>query len=124
MLLNLFSSNGTIDIRASALNNSSVSLQVIESIAAHTISILFNKLTGPTVRLSLVPLFGYIDHGIYIVKRKLMLPYRYLNDKDQWWPPNLAVNIMKLVLDSLQVSYKTMQHIIRYSIFVCIAASV
>lgn len=50
-------SNGSVDIRESALDNSKVSPEVIESIAAHTISILFNKVTGPSVRLSLVPLF-------------------------------------------------------------------
>lgn len=31
---------------------------------------------------------------------------RYMNEKEKWWPPNLAVNIMKLVLDSLQVCLK------------------
>jgi hypothetical protein len=32
--------------------------------------------------------------------------HSYLNDKDQWWPPHLAVNIMRLVLDSLQPQYR------------------
>ncbi|KAL9544314.1 hypothetical protein MBANPS3_007690 [Mucor bainieri] len=84
----LDASNGSVDIRDSALDNSKVSPEVIESIAAHTISILFNKVTGPSVRLSLVPLFSYLD------------------EKEKWWPPQLAVKILKLVLDSLQPQYR------------------
>jgi hypothetical protein len=53
-----FSNNdGSIDIRDSALDNQNINNTVIELLAAHTISILFNKVTGPSVRLSLVPLF-------------------------------------------------------------------
>ncbi|KAG2214014.1 hypothetical protein INT47_001285 [Mucor saturninus] len=85
----LETSDGSIDIRESALNHSKViNDQLIGWVAAHTISILFNKVTGPSVRLSLVPLF------------------EYMNKKEKWWPPNLAVNIMKLVLDSLQPQYR------------------
>ncbi|KAI7895709.1 uncharacterized protein EV154DRAFT_412753, partial [Mucor mucedo] len=85
----LETNDGSIDIRESALNHSKViNDQLIGWVAAHTISILFNKVTGPSVRLSLVPLF------------------EYMNKKEKWWPPNLAVNIMKLVLDSLQPQYR------------------
>ncbi|EPB87379.1 hypothetical protein HMPREF1544_05805 [Mucor circinelloides 1006PhL] len=84
----LNTSSGSVDIRESALDNSKVSPEVIESIAAHTISILFNKVTGPSVRLSLVPLFSYLD------------------EKEKWWPPQLIVKILKLVLDSLQPQYR------------------
>ncbi|CEP09424.1 hypothetical protein [Parasitella parasitica] len=84
----LNTSDGTVDIRDSALDNNKVSPEVIESIAVHTVSIVFNKVTGPSVRLSLVPLFSY------------------LNEKEKWWPPHLTVKIMKLVLDSLQPQYR------------------
>ncbi|KAI8637358.1 hypothetical protein BD408DRAFT_57900 [Parasitella parasitica] len=84
----LNTSDGTVDIRDSALDNNRVNPEIIESIAAHTVSILFNKVTGPSVRLSLVPLFIYLD------------------EKEKWWPPHLTVKIMKLVLDSLQPQYR------------------
>ncbi|KAI8054905.1 hypothetical protein BDF21DRAFT_403980 [Thamnidium elegans] len=76
-----------IDIRDSALSNK-INNHVIELLAVHTVSILFNKVTGPSVRLALSHLF------------------EYMNKKEKWWPPNLAVNIMKLVLDSLQPQYR------------------
>jgi hypothetical protein len=57
--LNSIISDGTIDIRDSSLDNSNINHHVIELLAAHTVSILFNKVTGPSVRLSLVPLFEY-----------------------------------------------------------------
>lgn len=80
--------DGSIDIRDSVLDNGKVNKHIIGLLAAHTVSILFNKLTGPSVRISLVPLFNY------------------LNETHKWWPPQLAVNIMKLVLESLQPQYR------------------
>ncbi|CAO3655219.1 unnamed protein product [Mucor hiemalis] len=80
--------DGSIDIRDSVLDNGKVNKHIIDLLAAHTVSILFNKLTGPSVRISLVPLFDY------------------MNETHKWWPPHLAVNIMKLVLESLQPQYR------------------
>ncbi|KAI9469992.1 MAG: hypothetical protein EXX96DRAFT_491301, partial [Benjaminiella poitrasii] len=80
--------SGSIDIRHSAIDNNKVNDQVNELLAAHTISLLFGKVTGPLIRISLTPLFGY------------------LNEKGKWWPPHLAVKIMNLVLDSLQPQYR------------------
>ncbi|KAI8987764.1 hypothetical protein BDF20DRAFT_852105 [Mycotypha africana] len=81
--------DGTVvDIEESALDNEKINLQAIESIAAHTVSLLFSKVTGPFVRRSLTPLFSYLD------------------ENKKWWPPYLAINILKLVLESLQPQYR------------------
>lgn len=33
-----------------------------------------------------------------------MCSISYLDEKEKWWPPQLTVKILKLVLDSLQVT--------------------
>ncbi|KAI8367465.1 uncharacterized protein BYT42DRAFT_586339 [Radiomyces spectabilis] len=77
-----------VDIRASALDNESVDEHTVDLLAAQTMTILFNKLNGAAVRLALAPLFSFLDA------------------KDKWWPPNFAVSVMELVLESLQPQYR------------------
>ncbi|KAI8993550.1 hypothetical protein BDB01DRAFT_776675 [Pilobolus umbonatus] len=83
-----YDTQDAIDISVSAVNNSTLDISDIERLAAETISAFFNKLNGPSVRMSLVPLF------------------EYMNKEDKWWPPNLSVDIMKLILNSLQPQYR------------------
>lgn len=45
-----------INIRDTALSND-IDNHVIDLLAAHTVSLLFNKVTGPSVRLALSHLF-------------------------------------------------------------------
>ncbi|KAG0854732.1 hypothetical protein G6F17_006102 [Rhizopus arrhizus] len=78
----------TIDIRQSALDNDCINEHYIRSVAIHTLSILFNKLTGHYVRISLDLLFNYI------------------NENDKWCPPSLSISIMKIVKGSMQSQYK------------------
>ncbi|KAI8885042.1 hypothetical protein K501DRAFT_271108 [Backusella circina FSU 941] len=86
--IDMLETGGTVDIRESALNNGDMNMKMIEQVAAHTISVLFSKVTGPLVRLSFSLLFGYVD------------------DKKAWWPPQLVVTIVKVILDSLQPQYR------------------
>ncbi|CDH49207.1 protein efr3 [Lichtheimia corymbifera JMRC:FSU:9682] len=74
----------SVDITKSSINNSGLEKGVIDIMAAKSASILFSQLNGGAVRTALSPLFTYMDN------------------KKKWWPPNFAVSMMELVLDSLQ----------------------
>ncbi|KAI7899457.1 uncharacterized protein BX663DRAFT_520974 [Cokeromyces recurvatus] len=80
--------SGSIDIRHSAINNNKINDQVNELLATHTITLLFSKITGPLIRISLTPLF------------------KYLNENHKWWPPHLIVKIIKISLNSVQSQYR------------------
>ncbi|CEG74206.1 hypothetical protein RMATCC62417_09451 [Rhizopus microsporus] len=82
------STDGTIDIRESALNNNKLGDSYIQLIATHTLTILFNKLTGHYVRVTLGLLFDY------------------MNRHKKWWPSDLSVSIMTIVVDSTQSQYR------------------
>ncbi|KAI8380718.1 hypothetical protein BD560DRAFT_386912 [Blakeslea trispora] len=81
-------STSGIDIRVSVFDLPQIDKQLIESLAAYTISLLFSKLIGPFVRYSLKPLF------------------KYLSETQAWSSPEFAVNMLKLILDSLQPQYR------------------
>ncbi|CAO3673382.1 unnamed protein product [Rhizopus stolonifer] len=80
--------NETIDIRKSALNNDRLNNNYLQSVAAHTLSILFSKLTALQIKISLGFLFDYISKH------------------DKWWPSNLSVGIMTIIVESMQSQYK------------------
>lgn len=82
------------------MGNDCINEHYIQSVAIHTLSILFNKLTGHYVRISLDLLFNYI------------------NENDKWCPPSLSISIMKIVKGSMQV--KIQVSIIKNSIFTII----
>ncbi|KAG0757156.1 hypothetical protein G6F57_009707 [Rhizopus arrhizus] len=83
----LAQSNENIDILESAMNNETLNSHTIDVLAAKTCALLFGKANGVALRQSLVPIFSYVDN------------------KQKWWPPNLVVSMMKLVLHSLQPQY-------------------
>ncbi|KAI8883558.1 hypothetical protein K501DRAFT_323404 [Backusella circina FSU 941] len=82
----LEANHGSIDIRVSKTED--IQEESVERLAIHTISLLFNKVTGASVRLSLSPLFNYMD------------------EQEKWVPPQLAVTIIKVILVSLQPQYR------------------
>ncbi|RCH81725.1 plasma membrane localization protein [Rhizopus stolonifer] len=77
---------GTMDIRESTFKNT-IDQHCIQSIATHTICILFNKLTGHYIRLSLVPVFDSLH-------------------KKQWAPLDASVGKMRIIAESIQSQYK------------------
>ncbi|KAI8371233.1 hypothetical protein EDC96DRAFT_86306 [Choanephora cucurbitarum] len=81
-------STSGIDTRISVFDLPTIDSHLIESIAAYTISLLFSKLIASSVRSSLKPLF------------------KYLNETHAWSSPEFAVNMLKLILESLQAQYR------------------
>ncbi|KAG1526450.1 hypothetical protein G6F52_002414 [Rhizopus delemar] len=79
--------NETIDIRESALNNDKLDDAYIQSIASHTLSILFSKLTGHYIRMSVTSLLDYINK----------------NDK---WTSNNINTAMVIVIEHIHSQYK------------------
>lgn len=74
--------------------------------AAKSASILFSQLNGGAVRTALSPLFTYVHSAMLVpwcVVTLVSSWCRYMDNKKKWWPPNFAVSMMELVLDSLQV---------------------
>ncbi|CAO3675589.1 unnamed protein product [Rhizopus stolonifer] len=83
----LAQSNENADIRDSAIGNETLNTHTIDVLSAKTCTLLFGKANGVVLKQSLGPLFSYIDA------------------KKKWWPSNLVVSMMKLVLYSLQPQY-------------------
>ncbi|KAI9487726.1 MAG: hypothetical protein EXX96DRAFT_593710 [Benjaminiella poitrasii] len=77
-----------LDIRQPTIGNETLNAHSVEILAAKTIALLFSKTNGGTVRLALVPLFKFMD------------------SKEKWWPPNFAVSMVELALDSLQSQFR------------------
>ncbi|KAI9277475.1 hypothetical protein BY458DRAFT_505088 [Sporodiniella umbellata] len=78
----------TIDIRKSALNHEELDQAYIQSIAAHSLSILFSKLTALQIRQALTLVFDYITQH------------------EVWSPSILSVTIMRISVESMQSQYK------------------
>lgn len=76
------------DIRQSAIGHETLNAHSVEILAAKTTALLFGKANGAAVRLSLGPLFTFMD------------------SQEKWWPPNFAVSMMELALDALQPQYR------------------
>lgn len=77
-------SNEAIDIRESALNNDKLDDAYIQAVASHTLSILFSKLTGHYIRMSVTSLLDYINK----------------NDK---WTSNNINTAMVIVIEHIHV---------------------
>ncbi|KAG0740189.1 hypothetical protein G6F57_005991 [Rhizopus arrhizus] len=79
--------NEAIDIRESALNNDKLDDAYIQAVASHTLSILFSKLTGHYIRMSVTSLLDYINK----------------NDK---WTSNNINTTMVIVIEHIHSQYK------------------
>ncbi|KAG0186009.1 plasma membrane localization protein [Apophysomyces sp. BC1034] len=84
----LAQSEVSVDTRVSDGHSLDKDREFVDILAAKTISTLFNKANGAAIRMVLNPIFGFMDA------------------KEKWWPPNFAVSIMELVLESLQPQYR------------------
>ncbi|KAG2209067.1 hypothetical protein INT46_011465 [Mucor plumbeus] len=82
------SNNEDIDINQSAIGHETLNAHAVEIIAAKTTALLFSKANGVAVKLSLGPLFTFMDTN------------------EKWWPASFAVSMMELALDSLQPQYR------------------
>ncbi|KAK4521549.1 TOM (translocase of outer membrane) complex component [Mucor velutinosus] len=82
------SNNEDIDIHQSAIGHETLNAHSVEIIAAKTTALLFSKANGVAVKLSLGPLFTFMDTN------------------EKWWPAHFAASMMELVLDSLQPQYR------------------
>ncbi|KAL9553258.1 hypothetical protein MBANPS3_003367 [Mucor bainieri] len=82
------SNNEDIDIHQSAIGHETLNAHSVEIIAAKTTALLFSKANGVAVKLSLSPLFAFMDTN------------------EKWWPAHFAVSMMELALDSLQPQYR------------------
>ncbi|KAL0080156.1 hypothetical protein J3Q64DRAFT_1642542, partial [Phycomyces blakesleeanus] len=78
---------GSIDIRRSA-KDIELNQFIVERLAAQTLSMFYNKPNGPAIRLSLAPVF------------------RFLDGNDMWWPRQFAVSLMEFILNSLQPQHR------------------
>ncbi|KAF7726779.1 plasma membrane localization protein [Apophysomyces ossiformis] len=84
----LAQSEVTVDVRVADAHPPEKNREFVDVLAAKTVSSLFNKANGAAIRMVLSPIFGFMD------------------TKEKWWPPNFAVSIMELVLESLQPQYR------------------
>ncbi|KAI9364287.1 hypothetical protein BD770DRAFT_407073 [Pilaira anomala] len=82
------SSNEDIDMQQSVIGHETLNAHDVEVLAAKTTSLLFSKANGAAVKLSLGPLFTFMDA------------------EGKWWPSHFAVAMMELALDSLQPQYR------------------
>ncbi|KAF1799907.1 hypothetical protein FB192DRAFT_1423489 [Mucor lusitanicus] len=82
------SNNEDVDIHQSAIGHETLNAHSVEIIAAKTTALLFSKANGVAVKLSLAPLFTFMDKH------------------EKWWPAHFAVSMMELALDSLQPQYR------------------
>ncbi|KAI9018619.1 hypothetical protein CLU79DRAFT_761167 [Phycomyces nitens] len=83
----LVQEEGSVDIRRSA-KDIELNQHIIERLAAQTLSMFYNKPNGPAIRLSLAPVF------------------RFLDANDMWWPRQFAVSLMDFILNSLQPQHR------------------
>ncbi|RCH88033.1 plasma membrane localization protein, partial [Rhizopus stolonifer] len=77
-----------VDIKQSAIGHETLNTHSVDILAAKTIAILFSKINGVAVKLSLNPLFSFMD------------------THQTWWPTTFAVPMMELALNSLQPQYR------------------
>ncbi|ORX50155.1 hypothetical protein DM01DRAFT_1384885 [Hesseltinella vesiculosa] len=76
------------DIKLSVIGQQLTHDTMGELFAAKTTSLLFERANGAAIRLALSPIIGFMD------------------TKQRWWPPQFAVSVMELVLESLQPQYR------------------
>jgi len=88
LIFTISSNNEDIDIHQSAIGHETLNAHSVEIIAAKTAALLFSKANGVAVKLSLGPLFTFMDTN------------------EKWWPAHFAVSMMELALDSLQPQYR------------------
>ncbi|KAI7868263.1 hypothetical protein BDF14DRAFT_1794620 [Spinellus fusiger] len=83
----LITAEPSVDIRKS-VKDTTIDSHTIDVLAVQTMAILYAKPNGATIRPSLKPLLTFFD------------------TKDKWWPPQFAVSLMTLVLNSLQPQHR------------------
>ncbi|KAI7891309.1 uncharacterized protein EV154DRAFT_420574, partial [Mucor mucedo] len=84
----LAQSNHDVDMQQSAIGHETLNAHAVEILAAKTAALIFSKANGAGVKSSLGPIFTFMD------------------SEEKWWPPNFAVSMMELALESLQPQYR------------------
>ncbi|KAI7908324.1 uncharacterized protein BX663DRAFT_528761 [Cokeromyces recurvatus] len=82
------SNNEDLDIREPTIGHETLNAHSVQVLAAKTVALLYSKTNSGTFKLSLNPLFTFMDA------------------EEKWWPPNFVVSMMELVLDSLQSQHR------------------
>ncbi|KAG2205250.1 hypothetical protein INT47_009515, partial [Mucor saturninus] len=84
----LAQSNHDVDMQQSAIGHETLNAHAVEILAAKTAALIFSKANAAGVKSSLGPIFTFMD------------------SEEKWWPPNFAVSMMELALESLQPQYR------------------
>ncbi|CAO3612447.1 unnamed protein product [Cunninghamella blakesleeana] len=84
----LLASDLAIDHHASVFSVENLSIEWIQKLAVQTLSTLFSQTNGPGVKMLFNPCKDYF------------------NASNRWWPTELCVSIMELMLKSLQSQYR------------------